>query len=109
MKHILSYIKYFIVVFFVNAALLFLIGYALYFLKLTGSIIYVFTFVFVTFLCGLFYTCLSGSAVYKSENIIKPKKIEKFIISFMFLLFYIGFWGEILFLIDSIFFYGTSA
>lgn len=88
MKQILLYIWYFILAFLINFALFFLIGYALSLFKLAMDSPYI--FIIVTALCGMFYAYLSVGAVYKNESQsnLQTKKSKKFIISFIFFLFY---------------------
>lgn len=101
MKHIFSYIGYFLLVFFTNIVLYFLMGYVSSLLNLTVDGFYLFIAITLSF--GIIYTHLSVNAVYKKANIIKPQKREKIIISSIFFLFYIGVWWKVFFILMSSF------
>ena len=99
MKQIFSYVGYFIVISSANILLFFLLGCVSY--LLTSEVSAFYSFIVITLSCGFMYARLSVDAIYKIENGIQSKKIEKIIISFFCLLFYLGFWGNVLHIIMS--------
>lgn len=99
MKQIFSYVGYFIVISSANILLFFLLGCVSYLLTSEVSVFY--SFIVITLSCGFMYVRLSVDAIYKIENGIQSKKIEKIIISFFCLLFYLGFWGNVLYIVMS--------